>query len=54
MGFAHIELNHQIDSTMLAGIELDHFHFSSIHEPCPADISVDTLKDTRLADLIRR
>ncbi len=44
MGFAHIELNHQIDSTMLAGIELDHFHFSSIHEPCPADISVDTLK----------
>ena len=44
MGFARIELNHQIDSTMLAGIELDHFHFSSIHEPCPADISVDTLK----------
>jgi HAD superfamily hydrolase (TIGR01549 family) len=44
MGFAHIELNHQIDSTMLAGIELDHFHFSSVHEPCPADISVDTLK----------
>ena len=44
MGFAHIELNHQIDSTHLAGIETDHFHFSSIHEPCPADISVDTLK----------
>jgi HAD superfamily hydrolase (TIGR01549 family) len=44
MGFAHIELNHQIDSAMLAGIELDHFQFSSLHEPCPADISVDTLK----------
>jgi len=44
MGFAHIELNHQIDSTMLAGIEMDHYHFSSIHEPCPANISVDTLK----------
>ena len=44
MGFAHLELNHQIDSAMLAGIEMDHFHFSSIHEPCPSDISVDTLK----------
>ena len=44
MGFAHIELNHQIDSAMLAGIEMDHYHFSSVHEPCPADISVDTLK----------
>jgi FMN phosphatase YigB (HAD superfamily)/sugar phosphate isomerase/epimerase len=44
MGFAHIELNHQIDSAMLAGIEMDHTVFSSIHEPCPADISLDTLK----------
>jgi FMN phosphatase YigB (HAD superfamily)/sugar phosphate isomerase/epimerase len=44
MGFAHIEMNHQIDSAMLAGIDLEAFHFSSIHEPCPADISVDTLK----------
>ena len=44
MGYAHIELNHQIDSAMLAGIEMDAFQFSSIHEPCPADISVETLK----------
>jgi len=29
---------------MLAGIELDHYQFSSIHEPCPADISTETLK----------
>ena len=45
LGFAHIELNHQIDSAMLRGIELDAFHFSSLHEPCPADISVETLKE---------
>ena len=44
MGFAHIELNHQIDSAMLAGIEMDHYVFSSVHEPCPADVSLDTLK----------
>jgi HAD superfamily hydrolase (TIGR01549 family) len=44
MGYTHIELNHQIDSAMLAGIEMDAFQFSSIHEPCPADIPVDTLK----------
>jgi HAD superfamily hydrolase (TIGR01549 family) len=44
MGYAYIELNHQIDSTMLAGIEMDAYSFSSLHEPCPADIPVDTLK----------
>lgn len=44
MGYAHIELNHQIDSAMLSGIEMDSFLFSSVHEPCPADIAVDTLK----------
>ncbi|MCU0487137.1 MAG: HAD-IA family hydrolase [Anaerolineales bacterium] len=44
MGYAHIELNHQVDSAMLAGIEMDAFRFSSIHEPCPADISTETLK----------
>ncbi len=45
LGFARVELNHQINSAMLKGIELDHHQFSSIHEPCPADISVDTLKE---------
>lgn len=42
-GFARIELNHKITSAMLDGIDLDAFHFSSVHEPCPADISVDEL-----------
>ena len=45
MGFARVELNHQINSAMLAGIELDHYQFSSIHEPCPADISTEMLKE---------
>jgi sugar phosphate isomerase/epimerase len=44
MGFAKVELNHQINSAMLSGIELDHYQFSSVHEPCPADISTEMLK----------
>ena len=43
-GFARIELNHKVTSAMLDGIDLDHFQFSSVHEPCPADISADELK----------
>jgi sugar phosphate isomerase/epimerase len=45
MGFARVELNHQINSAMLTGIELDHYQFSSVHEPCPADISTEMLKE---------
>lgn len=45
MGFARVELNHQINSAMLSGIELDHYQFSSVHEPCPADISTEMLKE---------
>jgi len=44
LGFAKIELNHQINSAMLADINLRQYAFSSIHEPCPADISVEKLK----------
>ncbi|MGB8981328.1 MAG: HAD-IA family hydrolase [Anaerolineales bacterium] len=44
MGFARIELNHKVTSDMLAGIGLGQFKFSSVHEPCPADISADELK----------
>jgi sugar phosphate isomerase/epimerase len=44
LGFARIELNHHIDSAMLAGIDLSGYSFSSVHEPCPADISADQLK----------
>jgi FMN phosphatase YigB (HAD superfamily)/sugar phosphate isomerase/epimerase len=44
LGFARIELNHQIDSAMLTGIDLSRYQFSSVHEPCPADVSTDELK----------
>jgi HAD superfamily hydrolase (TIGR01549 family) len=44
MGFARIELNHKVTTPMLAGIDLNHYQFSSVHEPCPADISEDELK----------
>ena len=44
LGFATVELNHQVDSTMLDGIDLDRYAFSSVHEPCPANIPVNTLK----------
>jgi HAD superfamily hydrolase (TIGR01549 family) len=43
-GFARIELNHKVTSVMLDGLDLDRFPFSSVHEPCPADISADELK----------
>ena len=43
-GFARVELNHKITSAMLEGIDLGQYKISSIHEPCPADISTDELK----------
>ena len=43
-GFARIELNHKVTSAMLDGIDLNRFQFSSVHEPCPADVSADELK----------
>lgn len=45
LGFRRIELNHQIDSRMLEGLDLSRYAFSSVHEPCPADVSTSELKD---------
>jgi sugar phosphate isomerase/epimerase len=42
-GFQYIELNHQINSEMLSNVNFDHTQFSSVHEPCPADISTKEL-----------
>jgi len=39
MGFQMVELNHQVGTGMLAQVNFDHHKLSSIHEPCPADIS---------------
>ncbi len=44
LGFARIELNHQVTSAMLEGVELSRKKISSIHEPCPANVSVEELK----------
>jgi sugar phosphate isomerase/epimerase len=37
-------LNHQINSVMLSSVDLGKYTISSIHEPCPADISEEILK----------
>ncbi len=44
LGFDCVELNHQIDSAMLQGLDLRGCGLSSLHEPCPADISTEQLK----------
>jgi sugar phosphate isomerase/epimerase len=43
LGFAQFELNHAINSAMLDGLSLNG-SIASIHEPCPADVSMGTLK----------
>ncbi len=43
LGFQKIELNHQVNSSLLAGVDLAHLQVSSIHEPCPADIPTNEL-----------
>jgi sugar phosphate isomerase/epimerase len=43
LGFQKIELNHQVSSVMLSQANLDHCQFSSVHEPCPADIPTKEL-----------
>ena len=45
LGFQKIELNHQIDSAMLSSVNFNHYQFSSIHEPCPADTPTKELVD---------
>jgi sugar phosphate isomerase/epimerase len=43
LGFARFELNHAVTSAMLAGLSLNG-EIISIHEPCPADMSMLELK----------
>jgi sugar phosphate isomerase/epimerase len=43
LGFTRFELNHAVNSAMLAGLSLNGA-ITSVHEPCPADISVAELK----------
>lgn len=44
MGFAGIELNHQVGEAMLEGLDLAAQPIKSIHEPCPATTPADVLK----------
>jgi sugar phosphate isomerase/epimerase len=44
LGFAKVELNHQMNSEMLSEVDLGKYSISSVHEPCPADVSMETLK----------
>jgi FMN phosphatase YigB (HAD superfamily) len=44
LGFASVELNHRVSPSMLEGVDLKQIPITSIHEPCPAVISADTLK----------
>jgi sugar phosphate isomerase/epimerase len=44
LGFARFELSHAINSAMLEGLSLDGL-ITSVHEPCPADLSVGVLKE---------
>ncbi len=43
LGFGCFELNHAIDSAKLDGLSLNGA-ITSVHEPCPADISIAELK----------
>jgi sugar phosphate isomerase/epimerase len=42
LGFTRFELNHGVNSEMLKG--LNGYKIASVHEPCPADISIGELK----------
>jgi sugar phosphate isomerase/epimerase len=45
LGFQKVELNHQVNSAMVSNVKLDDYQFSSVHEPCPADISTKELAE---------
>jgi len=44
LGFSRFELNHAVNSAMLDGLCPNGKDITSIHEPCPSDISTSTLK----------
>jgi putative hydrolase of the HAD superfamily len=45
LGFASLELNHQLEPSMLEQMELNSSQITGIHEPCPSDVSTSTLKE---------
>jgi sugar phosphate isomerase/epimerase len=45
LGFTRFELNHAVNSSLLDGLNLNGQPITSIHEPCPADLSTSVLKE---------
>ncbi len=43
-GFTCFELNHGVNSAMLASAPLNDYRITSVHEPCPADLTPAELK----------
>ena len=54
LGFARFELNHQIPPAMFDQIDFSQYRIGSLHDPCPAVISMEEQKGTRLDDFIAR
>jgi len=48
IGIARFELNHQITANHLADYDRDRNYISTVHDPCPALISLDELKKNDL------
>jgi putative hydrolase of the HAD superfamily len=44
-GFIRFELNHKVSPTHLANYDRDKYVVSTIHEPCPAELTLDELKE---------
>jgi len=45
MGFARFELNHAISADMLAEIDFNRYRAGNVHDPCPAYLSMNELKE---------
>ncbi len=45
LGFTRFELNHGVNSAMLRSVRLNGHRITSVHEPCPADVSASELKE---------
>ena len=45
LGFTRFELNYGVNSAMLKSVRLNGYCITSVHEPCPADVSTSVLKE---------
>ena len=48
IGFSRFELNHRVSPELLSQVNLNRFYVCSIHDPCPAVISIEELKQKDL------